>query len=141
MSARIEIEPFAPDHLAQVRPQDAQAPELAALGGLDAVRLGAAHGPAFTALRDGRAIGCAGLIETPYGASAWALFGRDAGVSLTALTRAIRRVLAAGGYPVIDILVRDGFARAHHFARLLGFDRVGGLDLNGERFAIYERRT
>ncbi|HEV2746412.1 MAG TPA: GNAT family protein [Allosphingosinicella sp.] len=136
----ISIEPFAPHHLAGLTLQTAQRPELAGR----AAGAGAELGPAFTALRDGVVLGCAGLAESHAGhATAWALFAEGHGVATwAALTAAIRRVLDAADYRRVDMLVRDRFERAHEFARRLGFEQEGVLrryGADGSDYAVYAR--
>jgi hypothetical protein len=137
----IAVLPFDRAHLDALALQPAQAPELAALQGSIAAQ--ADRGPAFTVMEGGRVLLCAGLAENHARyATAWALFAAAKAAAMVATTRAIARVIAASGYERIDMLVREDFARAHDFARLLGFDREGSLrryGADGGDFALYAR--
>lgn len=125
MAGAVEIRPFAPGDLALVRLQPAQRREVAVPVEAAAQALWRA-GPAFTAWTDGRPVACAGLQERqPHHAHGWAYVGADARPAMLAVTRAMRRALAAADYLRVDMLVFDGFCAGHRWAGLLGFAREG----------------
>ncbi len=79
-------------------------------------------GPCWTALVDGQPIACAGFQECWEGrAIAWAILGQSAGRHMAALTRAVRRALAAHPAERIEAQALLDFAPAARWARLLGF--------------------
>jgi hypothetical protein len=104
------------------------------------------RGPAFAVLAaDGRMVAAGGLSENhPHYATAWAMLGDDAGEAMTAITRAVRRVLAAGAYARVDTTVRSDFVQGQRWARMLGFARVGTMHkwgADGSDHDLYERVT
>jgi RimJ/RimL family protein N-acetyltransferase len=116
------IVPYAPHHLHQLALQPHQqhlGPALRAHGWAEQV---SEAGPCWTALIDGEPIACAGFQECWEGrAIAWAILGETAGRHMAALTRAVRRALAAYPAERIEAQALADFAPALRWARLLGF--------------------
>lgn len=139
-----EIVQLQPWHLAELRLQEAQAGEVARCDLLThAMRL-IQSGPALAVLAaDGRPVAAGGLAEVhPHYATAWALLGADAGAAMTAITRAVRRVLASGAWQRVDTTVRSDFVAGHRWAVMLGFShgatmRMWGPDRSDHD--LYER--
>lgn len=113
----ITIEPFEPEHAAQVEVQPMQAGESAP----------AAHyadkGPAWTVRdRAGRIIGCLGFVMADPGyALSWALLATGKRNALVALTRVARRVMDGAGWRRIELHTRADFEAAMTWAEMLGF--------------------
>ncbi len=96
------------------------------------------NGPVWT-VRDmgGRIVCIAGLmVASETYATAWALVAEQKGNAMIALTRAIRRVLAAASWERIDMAVREDFSASALWARLLGFKYEAPLD-GGQSAHIY----
>lgn len=125
----IQIVQLQPAQLAGIVLQGAQAGDLAP--GTDIVGHGhrlCQRGPAFAVLLGGVPVAAGGLYEVqPHYATAWALIGAEAGPAMTAITRAVRRVLACRAYERVDTTVRGEFAAGQRWAGLLGFERVATL--------------
>jgi hypothetical protein len=117
----MRVEPFAPAHLEGLVLQPHQA---AWRAGLDPGALGwlGAPGAAWTGLRGETPVACAGLLDLGGGrAEAWALVGADAGVAMTALTRALARGLSASPFRYVQAHTAKDFAPARRWVALLGF--------------------
>lgn len=140
MSGGVTIRAFEPDDLDAIALQPGQQGDDFGFGRAGHLAM-AENGPAFTALRDGHVIAIGGLTRNRADyATAWALIGEDAGPALTALTRAVRRVIAASSFRRIDMLVRSGFQPATRWAWMLGFAREGamrGLGSDGTDFDLF----
>jgi len=140
----IEIVQLQPLHLLEIQMQAAQAGELQSGADLLAhgVRL-CQRGMAFTVLREGRPVAAGGLVEVQsHYATAWALVGSDAGPAMTAMTRAVRRVIAARAYERVDLTVRADFEAGQRWAWLLGFEKVATLRKWGpdrSDYTLYEK--
>lgn len=112
----MNLVPFQPEHVGQMLIQAHQ--QEAYLDGWVAP-----PGDAWTAMVDGRPIGCAGLTELWTGrAMAWSILAKDAGPHMLSIVRAIRRKLASVPYRRIEMAVKVGFPPGCHFADLLGFE-------------------
>lgn len=102
----------------------------------------AAGGMAWTAERDGRIIGCGGLLEMfPTQALAWALFSQPIGGAMTAFTRQARRAIADSRWPRIEALVRADFAEGLEWAALIGMRQAAVLRRwgpNGTDHVLFE---
>lgn len=140
----IAISQLQPAHLLEIRMQDAQAGELRP--GTDLLAHGVKlcqRGMAFTVMLNGRPVAAGGLAEIHgHYATAWALVGQDAGPAMTAMTRAVRRVLASRAYERVDVTVRRDFEAGHRWAWLLGFEKFGTLRKWGPDradYTLYER--
>lgn len=113
----MNIIPFEPAHVGMMRIQPGQCPDV------DPSTMAADFGTAWTAMVEGRPIGCAGLLQMwPGRAYAWALLAEDAGPHMLALTRAIRFRLAESGFRRIEMAVDAEFLPGVRWAVMLGFE-------------------
>lgn len=88
----------------------------------------AAHGRAWTAERDGKVIGCGGLLEMfPTQALAWALLSRPMGNAMVAVTRQARRAMAEAQWPRVEALVRADWPEALEWAAVMGMRQAAYL--------------
>jgi hypothetical protein len=118
----MEIVPYASWHLREIALQPHQQHLGVALREHGWAEEVAAAGPCWTALVGGRPIACAGFQDCWEGrAIAWAILGETAGRHMAALTRAVRRALAAHPAERIEAQALVGFEPAMRWARLLGF--------------------
>lgn len=113
----IVVVPFERAHLAQLKPQAAQAHEL----------LEAEPPPdgamAWSAFDERECLACAGLVElSPHRAYAFALLSANVGPHLLALTRAIHFRLDRAPFARIEMAVDHNFAAGCKWARMLGFE-------------------
>lgn len=102
----------------------------------------AAHGWAWTAERDGKVIGCGGLLQTfPTTALAWALFADDIGPAMVALTRQARWALRSSRWPRVEALVACAFPQGLEWAALIGMRQAAVLRRwgpNGTDHVLFE---
>ena len=118
----MQIVPYAPWHLREIALQPHQQHLGLALREQGWAEQVHQAGPCWTALVDGRPIGCGGFQECWEGrAIAWAILGAEAGRHMMALTRAVRRGLARHPAVRIEAQALVGFRPAARWARLLGF--------------------
>ena len=103
------VQPFQKEHEANPATLDAEA--VLALG------------PATAALWHGGVVGVGGLAhQWPGRAIAWCYLGPDAGRCMVALSRLVRREVEASGVTRIEAYADCGFAQAHRWLLLLGFE-------------------
>lgn len=97
----------------------------------------------FTALHDGKVIGCAGVHEIWEGrAIAWALLSQDSGKHFRAIHRAAAGFLAQTTWRRIEAVVESDFDAGHRWARLLGMEQEGimrSYSPAGKDFYLYSR--
>jgi RimJ/RimL family protein N-acetyltransferase len=125
---RMLIIPYASHHLHQLALQPHQQHLGTALREHGWAEQVSEAGPCWTAIVDGQPIACAGFQDCWEGrAIAWAILGETAGRHMAALTRAVRRALAAHPAERIEAQALVGFAPALRWARLLGFAPEGVL--------------
>jgi hypothetical protein len=98
---------------------------------------------AWTGFAGRRPVACAGLLDLGEGrAEAWSMLAADAGASMTALTRALMRGLAAAGFRHVQMTTEADFPPAGRWAAMLGFRRAGRLTrwlADGRDVEIWER--
>lgn len=83
----------------------------------------ATRGPAWTAMRGGDIIGCAGLIEAHrFRATAWVLVAKTSPRDFVGFDRAVRHVLKTCGYARIEAYVDPRSDVAMRWIALLGFE-------------------
>lgn len=117
---------FAPWHLRSIALQPGQAHLGTFLNGSDLPEKIAEGGPGWTAIADGKIIGCAGFREEWTGrSSCWATLSDHAGKHMTALTRAVRKALNDHPAERIETTVLDGFEPGLRWVRMLGFEEEG----------------
>jgi RimJ/RimL family protein N-acetyltransferase len=145
MAVRIEIVPFAPEHLLAIAPGPFDA---AAAEGLDLRAMASARadiGPAWSAvMRNGEVLGCAGIVPLWRGVGAGWLFGgeelRRYPVALhRAVARGIPRAMRGLGLHRLQISVHEDFARSLAWAARLGFACEGAMPGYGPDGATYIR--
>lgn len=143
MSFRIVA--FKPEHLADLRLQDAQREFQSRLGDADYGAALAQVGNAFTGMVDGRVVGCAGAYEIwPGRAVVWALLSDECGPHFKAIHRAVQGFFLATSWRRVEAVVRAGFPAGHRWIRLLGFrcetpDGMPGYSPDGETYYLYSR--
>jgi hypothetical protein len=119
---------LAPEHLQELRLQQAQQHLSGNLADPDYVRALAASGNAFTALADGRVIACAGCLELwKDRAFLWSLIGENAGPHMRALVRAAEGYLRVAPWRRIEAAVASDFRQGQRLIRLLGFEFEGRM--------------
>lgn len=143
----IVIAPFASAHLAAIAPGrfDAIAAE-----GLDLAALAASRadiGPAWSALAEGRVLGCAGIVPLWRGVGAgWLYAAEEMRRHPVALHRAVLRGITAAEAGLdlrrIQISVHEDFAASLAWVARLGFACEGAMPAygpNGDTYIRYAR--
>lgn len=124
---KVEVAPFRAAHLADLVLQPAQAAWRGRIDG-ESGRALEATGLAWTLLCGGRVVGCGGVIDRGEGrGEAWALLAQDAGTTMLAATRAVRRYFETAPFRRIEAVTAVNFLPAARWARLLGFQREGRM--------------
>jgi len=100
-------------------------------------------GDAFTALADGRLIGCIGVIK-PWSMrqQAWAILAQDIRPYFLQLHMQVRRWLKYHGQGRVEAAVDCGFAQGVRWAEMLGFEREGimkSYTMEGRDCFLYAR--
>jgi hypothetical protein len=122
----ISIRPLIPSDVLAVQLQPMQAAEPGRVDLEYGERV--ASGMAWTALRDGEIIACAGLVELYQGtALAWGLLSRPIGPAMVAITRQARRAIKASPWQRIEMLARADWPEALEWAALIGMRQVAVL--------------
>lgn len=117
----MEIIALKASHIFELRLQEAQAMFYEKFSAGYARALEEA-GNGYTAVVDGRAIACAGLVEQWEGrALAWALIAEDAGPHFVRVTRAVRRALDMAHWRRVEAQVDVTFTAGIRWAEMLGF--------------------
>ena len=100
------------------------------------------NGIAYSAVIDGKVIGCAGIFKHWEGrGEAWALFDSSIRTHFIGITRAILRALSVTDFRRVEANVRHDFKAAHEWMLYLGFTWEGtmknfGIDgMDYDRFA------
>lgn len=141
----IEVHPFKPADLDELRLQPAQEYLAAFVGRPGYGQELVDAGPCYTVRRDGLVICCAGVVNLWAGrASAWALLSWDAGRSMRGLHREVLRFLDGCGIRRVEAYVYPQFEAGHRWATMLGFEREGLLrafGLDGSDMVMYSRVT
>ena len=143
----VRIVPFAPAHLTAIAPGpfDAIAVEGLDLRALAALR--ADVGPAWSAMRDGRILGCAGIVPLWRGVGAGWLFGgaelrRHPMLLHRAVARGVPQAMRGLGLHRLQISVHEQFAASLGWVERLGFVPEGvmpGYGPNGDSYIRYAR--
>lgn len=142
----LEIVPFKTEHILALRGrlqpmQVAHSEQCTPEFGAQFERLGST----WTALVDGRVIGCAGIITLWTGRGhLWAYLAEDAGRHMVGITRAVRAKLKEVGLPRYEAEVAAGFSEAHRWVRVLGFrcetpDGMQSFFPDGSRGFLYSK--
>lgn len=122
-----EVVPFRAAHLEQLTLQPAQAAWRGRIDGETGAAL-EASGMAWTLLVGPRVIGCGGAIDRGGGrGEAWALLAQDAGMTMLAATRAVRRYFQTAPFRRIEATTAVDFAPAARWTRMLGFESEGRM--------------
>lgn len=145
MTARVIIRPFVPSDMLGFVVQAEQLRELptgATAGDLAAALVAASAAPVAAECGDGMVRLVGGVVGAGHCVSLVALFAADAGPWMLAIVRAVRAWLDRQPARRIAMDVREDFAAAHRFARLLGFQAEGLMRAygpNGENHMLYAR--
>ncbi|MBO6782241.1 MAG: hypothetical protein JJ899_03070 [Alphaproteobacteria bacterium] len=129
----MQIVNFQADHLHAVEPQTAQADVVNYIDAIDRQML-AARGMSFSALADGKIVGCAGVVELwPGVGQAWAVLSREALDEPITLTRAVlrelERIRRERSLHRVQATVADGHGAGARWLAFMGFE-VEGLLIN-----------
>lgn len=117
----MRVEPLTPDHLAGLVLQPSQEAWARQASPADRAALAVA-GPGWSALDGDRVLACLGVLDHGNGVGlGWGLLACDIGHHMPAVTRAVRRYLAATPFRRIEIKVAANFKPAKRWARILGF--------------------
>jgi hypothetical protein len=138
----IEVHPFVPADLEELRLQPSQEFLAAFVGRPGYGQELVDAGPCYTARSGGRIVCCAGVVNLWEGrASAWALLSADAGRCMTALHRAVVEFLDGCGIERVEAYVVPDFMPGHRWARMLGFEFEGTLRAfqRGQDMVMYAR--
>lgn len=140
----IRIERFKPEHLQLLDLQEGQKELRESFGNPDYGRELAACKFAFTAFApSGEALVIAGVQEIwANRALAWALISRNAGPFFREIHRAVHGFLVQAPWRRVEMMVEDGFAQAHRWAKMLGMEHEGFMRAYspaGKDFHIYAR--
>lgn len=118
--------PFKADHLTTIRMQSIQSIELG-----DVAQAGPeleAAGPAYTMLKDGLPVICAGIAPVSAGrAVAWAVLAAEIGCAFIPAHRAVKKFLDAQTFRRIETYVQSDFPEGHRWALMLGFEFEGRM--------------
>ena len=141
----LDIRPFEPGDVMQMRPQVRQQTELVSMGDWQATLQEAARcGPAWTGWLNSEPIGCAGVVlRWPGRAFVWCLIGegipKPAWIGLHRAVLARLTPLRELGVRRIEADVLNGFAAGRRGVHLLGFDDEGLMRCYGPDGADYRR--
>ena len=127
----MELIDFEPEHLQRLSPQAAQEPFARNINSVDAMQL-RRRGLSFTGIRDGRVLGCAGVVPLwPGVAQAWAVFSAAALSEPVALTRIVGREIDRIADTLALRRLQATVAETHHegarWLAFLGFELEGLL--------------
>lgn len=138
----IEIVQFKADHLKEIKVQKAQmflSEFVTYEQGLDLER-----SISFTALKDGKPVGAAGIVEQWGGRStAWAFLSDVGPATFLAIHRAVKTYLDFCHIRRVEMTVACDFPEGHRWAKMLGFtleaERMRSYDPNGADHSLYAR--
>ena len=118
----MKIEPYRPEHLTKLALQPDQQAARVFISEPGYPEMLASTN-AFTAIIDGRIVGCAGIMELWKGRGmAWALLtGEIGGENMRRIHFAVKRYLDASTFQRIEATCDVNFAQGHRWLRLLGF--------------------
>ena len=119
----IWLAPFAPADVIGLELQPWQQVDAPALTLEHGRALASGGGVAWTARDGARILGCAGVgeIDRGYGV-AWALFGKELGRGMVAVTRRARETIAGGSWHRVEAVVRADWPCALRWAHMLGLE-------------------
>lgn len=139
----MEIVTFKPAYLQQMTLQDAQKLTHSVAFDEEYCKQLVEAGPAYTVLRDGEPVMCAGLAEMWSGRfAAWAWLSEDAGRSMRTLTKMVDDYLNTRPYRRIEAYVDVRFRAGHRWAKMLQFEYEGlmrGFGTQGQDMVMYAR--
>ena len=132
----MKVVPCTPWMLAPIHPQPGQLPIP-----LPTAEAMIRQSQAWALLDEGyRATAAAGFMPDGDGdAWCWAQLSIMRGPELLALTREVRRSIAASGYGQVVTLTRRDWPQAVRWARLLGFSWVGPAEVAGHDYGGWAR--
>jgi len=137
-----EIIPFRAEHLAVIKLQDMQA-HLSNWVTLEQGK-GLEEFPSYTAIEDGKPMGCAGVLNMWHGrAMAWAFISKTNPRTFVKAHRAVQRFLDGCYVQRLEMTVDCDFPEAHRWAKMLGFEmeceRMKHYSPDGRDCALYAR--
>lgn len=141
----MEIVKFRAEHLDRLELQDAQQDLYAQfqVPGYGAALESCVY--SFTAMHDGKVIGCAGVQEVWEGrALLWSLLSKHAGTHFRPIHRAAFGFIQQAKWRRIECVVEDGFEAGHRWAKLLGMEHeclMRNYSPSGVDFHLYSRIT
>jgi RimJ/RimL family protein N-acetyltransferase len=120
-----EIVPFEVRHLDTIMLQPAQQQFFSYFDPSYAEAL-KVSGPCFTAINNGRVLGCAGLVKQwENRAIAWALLSGNVGKDFIKVHRAVARFLDLCEFRRVEAFVDVNFVQGHRWIEMLGFSPEG----------------
>jgi hypothetical protein len=121
----MKVVPFDPDHIQQIMVQPWQQKFFSYFDESYATVLQQA-GPSFSGIKDGRVLGCAGLVKQwENRAVAWSLLAGDVGSDFIRVHRAVDRFLELSDFNRIEAFVDANFEQGHRWIQMLGFEPEG----------------
>lgn len=137
------IVPFKAEHLEQMDQHDTTSffrPHIK----LEQLKLLEQSGMAYTAIKDGRVLGCAGVVEYwPDRGEVWAVFDKKIQHDFVYIHKAALRFLDTVPIRRIEAAVEFNFVAGHRWIRMLGFEleavRMHAYVPSGADFSLYAR--
>jgi len=123
---------FEPWHAQVMRLQ----PHQKHIGGVEYLKLLRAHGPALTAVHDGKIIACGGVAV----GTLWGYIAEDSKRYFVPLDRIVRRLLLSCELPRVEATVETNFYNGCRWLSLLGFTMKKTLPkyVEGQDHYLYE---
>lgn len=124
----MDVIPFEPEHMETIMLQPAQQRFFTYFNKEYAKDL-KISGPCFTGIKDGRVLGCAGLVKQwENRAIAWSLLSGDIGNDFISIHKAVVRFLNLSEYNRIEAFVDANFQQGHRWIEMLGFKCEGYME-------------
>jgi|DEB0MinimDraft_12_1074336.scaffolds.fasta_scaffold67483_2 RimJ/RimL family protein N-acetyltransferase len=124
----MDVVPFEPEHMETLILQPAQQRFFTYFNKEYAKDL-KVSGPCFTGIKNGRVLGCAGLVKQwENRAIAWSLLSGDIGNDFISIHKAVMRFLKLSEYNRIEAFVDANFEQGHRWIEMLGFKREGYME-------------
>lgn len=138
----MDVVPFEPEHLDEIMLQPSQADVFSYFDATYGRAL-KATGPCFTGVKDGRILGCAGVVKQwENRAVAWSLLAGDIGNDFISIHKAVSRFLDMCEFNRVEAYVDADFEQGHRWIRMLGFTPEGRMrqfNPNGSDAVMYAR--
>lgn len=124
----MDVVPFEPAHIEAIMLQPSQQRFFTYFTPEYAVAL-KEMGPCFTAIEDGRILGCAGVIKQwENRAIAWSLLSGEIGNDFVRVHRAVARFLELCEFNRVEAFVDANFEQGHRWIKMLGFHEEGYME-------------